>query len=173
LKTALPPASLVPAVTQTMQAIDRNQPIHRVKTMEEHLANSVAERRFPMLILAVFAVTALLLAALGLYGVMSYTVAQRTHEIGIRVALGAQTKDVLRLVIGQGMKLTLLGVALGLGAAFALTRLLQGLLYGVSATDAWTFAVIPLLLLVVALLACFLPARRATKVDPMIALRHE
>ena len=173
LKTALPPATLVPAVTQTMQAIDRNQPLHRVKTMSQHLADSVAERRFPMLILAAFAVTALLLAALGLYGVMSFTVAQRTHEIGVRMALGAQTKDVLRLVIGQGMRLTLLGVGLGLAAAWGLTRLLQGLLFGVSATDPLTFAGIALLLLVVAGVACWLPARRATKVDPMIALRHE
>lgn len=173
LKTALPPTNLVAAVTQAMQDIDRNQPLHRVKTMEQHLADSVAERRFPVLILAAFAVTALLLAALGLYGVMSFTVAQRTHEIGIRLALGAQTTDVLRLVIGQGMRLTLLGVGLGLAAAWGLTRLLQGLLFGVRATDPLTFAGIALLLLAVAGVACWLPARRATKVDPMVALRTE
>ncbi|MFN0112454.1 MAG: ABC transporter permease [Blastocatellia bacterium] len=173
LKTALSPANFVPAVIKTMEEIDRNQPLYRVKTMEQHLADSVAERRFPMMILAVFALTALLLAALGLYGVMSYTVAQRTHEIGIRVALGAQTKDVLLLVIGQGMTLTLIGVALGLAAAFGLTRLMQGMLYSVSPTDSLTFIGIAVLLLFVALLACWIPARRATKVDPLIALRSE
>ncbi len=173
IKTAVAPASLAVAAGNAVREVDKDQPLHKVKTMEQHLADSVAERRFPMLILAAFAMTALLLSALGLYGVVSYTVAERTHEIGIRMALGAQTVDVLRLVIGQGMKLVALGVALGVAAAFALTRLMRTLLFGVGATDALTFASVALLLTFVALLACWIPARRATKVDPMVALRCE
>jgi putative ABC transport system permease protein len=173
IKTAVAPASLAGAAGNAVREVDKDQPLYKVKTMEQHLADSVAERRFPMFILTAFAATALLLAALGLYGVMSYTVAGRTHEIGIRMALGAQNVDVLRLVIGQGMKLTAFGLALGLAAAFALTRLMQTLLFGVSATDPLTYTVIALLLTIVALLACWVPARRATKVDPLTALRHE
>ncbi|MEW6128155.1 MAG: ABC transporter permease [Acidobacteriota bacterium] len=173
VKTTLPPTNLVAAITKTVQDIDRNQPLYRVKTLEQHLADSVAERRFPMLILTGFAVTALLLAALGLYGVMSYMVAQRTHEIGIRQALGAQTTDVLRLVIGQGIRLTIIGIGFGLIAAYGLTRLLAGLLFGVSATDPLIFVGIALLLLLTACAACWVPARRATKVDPLEALRNE
>jgi putative ABC transport system permease protein len=124
-------------------------------------------------LLALFSGLALLLAAVGLYGVMSYLVAQRTHEIGIRLALGAQASDVLKLIVGQGMALALLGVGLGLGAALALTRLMARLLYGVSATDPLTFAVVALLLSLIALLACYVPARRATRIDPLVALRHE
>ena len=136
-------------------------------------AADLAPRRLSTSLLAAFGAAALLLAALGIYGLMAYTVAQRRHEIGIRVALGAERGDLLRLVVGQGMRLALLGIALGVAAAFALTRLLAGLLYGVSATDPLTFVLVATLLGIVALCACYLPARRATKVDPMVALRAE
>ena len=150
-----------------------NLPVTKVMTMEEVMAQSVWQPRLYAILFGVFAAVALLLACVGIYGVTSYSVAQRTHEIGIRMALGATTVDVLKLVIGQGIKLALLGVAIGLGAAFGLTRLMSSLLFGVNATDPLTFAVLALLLTSVATLACWLPARRATKVDPMIALRYE
>jgi putative ABC transport system permease protein len=167
------PAALAPAVRRELAAIDKDQPIHSFKLMEESVAGWVTPQRFVTTLLAAFAALAALLAAVGIYGVMSYTVAQRTHEIGVRVALGARGRDVLRLVVGRGMLLTLLGVGLGLAASLALTRLLKSLLYGVSETDPLTFASVALLMTAVALLACLVPARRATKVDPMVALRYE
>ena len=138
--------------------------------MDDVVANSLGTRRVSMQLFAVFAIAALLLAALGIYGVMAYSVTQRTQEIGIRMALGAQKSDVLRLVIRQGMALSVIGVVVGLAGAFALTRLIANLLFGVAATDPLTFVAIPLLLLSVALVACYLPARRAARLDPKIAL---
>jgi putative ABC transport system permease protein len=166
-------SSLAGAVRNQIRAIDPNEPVLRVVTMDERLSNSVAQRRFQMLLLGVFAGIALVIAAVGIYGVVSYAVSRRTHEIGVRMALGAQRSDVLRMVIWRGMSLTLIGVTLGVAAALALTRVLRNLLFEVSATDPATFALIALLLVVVALIASYIPARRATKVDPLQALRHE
>jgi len=147
--------------------------VSKLKTMNDVAAASFAARRFNMLLLAIFAGLALVLSAVGIYGVMSYIVTQRTQEIGIRMALGARTNDVLKLILRNGMTLTLLGVAIGLAGAFALTRLLTTLLFGVRPTDRPTFIAVSMVLVFVALLACYLPARRATKVDPLVALRYE
>jgi len=173
VRTEVEPLSLASAVRAQVAALNKDQAVSGVRTMEQIVAQSVAARRFSMLLLTVFAVVALALASLGIYGLMSYAVAQRTREIGVRMALGAEVSDVLKLVIGQGMKLVFVGVALGLVASVALTRTMKTLLFGVSATDPVTFAAIALLLTAVALLACFVPARRAARVNPMIALRGE
>jgi ABC-type antimicrobial peptide transport system permease subunit len=141
--------------------------------MDQLMGNSLAQRRLTLVLLASFAALALALAAIGIYGVIAYSVRLRTHEIGVRMALGAQTGDVLKLILTQGLRLALLGVAIGLGAAFALTRWMETLLFGVRPADPLTFAGISLLLMAVALLACFVPARRATQVDPVVALRNE
>jgi putative ABC transport system permease protein len=141
--------------------------------MNEVIADSLAERRFAMIVLGAFAAAALLLASLGIYGVVSYLVGQRTRELGIRVALGASRRQILTLILGHGLKMTLAGVVVGLVAAFGLTRLMRTMLYGVGATDPITFAIIAVLLTTIALLACYLPARRATRVDPLVALRNE
>jgi putative ABC transport system permease protein len=160
-------------VKSEVWSVDKLLPVTKVKTMTEVMSASIAGQRFNLTLMSVFAVTALLLAAVGIYGVIAFSVAQRSHEIGIRIALGAQARDVLRLVVGQGLKLALIGIGLGLLGAYAVTRLMQSLLFGVSATDPATFAVIAALLAVVALLASYIPARRATRVDPMVSLRYE
>jgi putative ABC transport system permease protein len=172
-RTADDPLELVSALREQILAVERNTVITGVRPMEEWISRSVAPRRFNMRLLVIFASLAMLLAAVGVYGVMNYAVAQRTHEIGVRVALGAQTRDVVKMVVGQGLALTLIGIAVGLAASVALTRLLKSLLFGVSPTDPATFIAATLSLAIVALLACYLPARRATKVDPMVALRRE
>jgi putative ABC transport system permease protein len=153
--------------------MDKDLPPFAIKTMNDLLYESVARERFTMLLLAIFAGLALVLAGIGIYGVINYSVARRTHEIGIRMALGADSKAVLRLVVRQGLKLAVAGVAIGLGAALALTRLMSSLLFGVSAIDPLTFTGVSLILITVAVVACSIPARRATKVDPMEALRYE
>jgi putative ABC transport system permease protein len=167
------PANYSSAVRGAIREVDKDQPVFRVRTMEQMVSDSLAQKRFSTLLLSIFAFVALLLSAVGLYGVISYSVSQRTHEIGIRMALGAQQRDVLKLVVRQGMILALVGVTIGIAAAFALTRVMSTLLFGVSATDPATFIIIPLLLAGVALLASYIPARKATKVDPMVALRYE
>jgi putative ABC transport system permease protein len=173
VKTTTEPRSLIPAVTKEVSAMDQDVPLFEVKTMEEYMSASVAAPRFNSTLLSIFAAVALVLTVVGLYGVMSYSVAQRTNEIGIRLALGAQARDVMMMIVRQGSKLILIGLAIGLVGAYAATRLLASLLFGVTAKDPFTFAAVALLLALVALFACYLPAWRATKVDPMEALRCE
>jgi putative ABC transport system permease protein len=172
-KPGVDPASLSASVRQSVQEVDRNQPIYNIRTMQQIVSESVAQQRLSMLLLAIFACAALLLAAVGLYGVLAYLVSIRTHEIGIRMALGASRRDVMRLIVGQGMLLTLIGIGIGLVGAFLLTRIMSSLLFDVRATDPTTFIVVSAVLATVALLACLIPARRATRVDPMVALRYE
>ena len=171
MRTTNDARSLARSIQQEVQALDRDVPVYRIKTLDQYLGVAVAQPKFNALLLSLFAGLALLLTAIGLYGVVAYAVVQRAQEIGIRIALGAQTGDVLKMVLSQGLKLTTLGLAIGLAAAYALTRYMQSLLFGVKATDPSTFAAIALLLIAVALVACWVPARRATKVDPMVALR--
>jgi len=173
VRTALPPLSLVNAARHAVESVDPDLPVFDVVTMEQLVYRSASAPRFNTVLLGIFASLALILAAIGIYGVMSYSVSQRTHEIGVRMALGAKARDVVRQIIAQGMRRALAGIALGLAGALILTRFLASLLYGVRPADTATFLAVSLLLLAVALLACYVPARRAATVDPMIALRHE
>jgi putative ABC transport system permease protein len=173
IRTSNDPTAMIAAVRSEILSVDKDQPVSNVQTLEYYVTRSTARQRFSMILLFTFAAVALVLAAVGVYGVTSYSVTQRTHEIGIRMALGAQQKDVLRLVLGQGLKLTAIGVGIGLAAAFALTRAMTSLLFEVSANDSMTFIIAPVVLAGVALAACFVPARRATRVDPGVALRYE
>jgi putative ABC transport system permease protein len=172
-RTSGDPGSFAGMLRDQVWSIDREQSVYDIKTMDQTLSEMLSQRRFNMLLLGVFASVALLLAALGIYGVISYSVSQRTHEIGIRMAMGAQSRDVLSLVVRHGLVLTGTGIGAGLIASFGLTRLMATLLYGVSATDPVTFIAIPVVLAGVALGACFVPARRASRVDPIEALRYE
>ena len=167
------PQALIPMIRIEVKRMDSELPLYNVRTLEDYVAGSVAQRRFTALLLGIFAAVAMLLAAVGMYGVISYGVAQRTHEIGVRIALGAESADVLRLVVGQGLRLTLLGVALGCLGALGASRFLSGLLFGVAGDDPVTFGAVATMFLAVALVACYVPARRAMRVDPLVALRYE
>jgi putative ABC transport system permease protein len=167
------PASLTSAIRESVASVDKDIAVANIQTMQRILDDSVAARRLNMALLSIFGAVALILASVGIYGVLSYSIAQRTHEIGVRQALGATTADVLKLVVGHGLRLVLAGVGIGLTGAFALTQVMKSLLFEVSATDPLTFAFIPLILTGVALLSSYVPARRAMKVDPMVALRYE
>ena len=156
-----------------MESLTPNVPVHSIITMDQVVKRSMANRRFSLELLGVFAAVALLLAAIGIYGVMSYSFSQRTHEVGIRVALGAQRLDILRMAVGEGMLVVAIGLVAGIAGAVAVTRVFQSMLFGVDATDPVTLAVVAGILAAVALLACYIPARRATRVDPLVALRVE
>jgi predicted permease len=173
LRTAGDPAAVMSLVRRAVAQLDRRDVIYGVQTMDEVIAGSFAARRLSMILLGIFAALALVLSCVGIYGVISYAVGQRTHEIGVRMALGAQRKDVMRLVLGEGAKMALVGVAAGIAAALGLTRLMANELFGVTAQDPLTFAAVAIVLTLVALLACYLPARRAVRVDPMVALRYD
>jgi len=173
LRTSLDPASLVSAVRQQVRALDKNIPVYAAQTMDDLFAAEVASQRFNAGALVGFAGFAILLAAVGIYGVVAYAVSQRTREMGVRIALGARRGNVLRMILNQGFRLALTGVGLGLAASFALTRLMTGLLFGVKPSDPPTFILVTAALLAVALAACWIPAHRATRIDPVVALRHE
>jgi putative ABC transport system permease protein len=173
VRTAGDPAAIVPAVRREIQALDPSVVVSQVQTMETVVAEANAQARLYLILLGAFAGVALILAVVGIYGVMSYSVSRRVQEIGIRMALGAQRGEVLRMVVGQGLRLALVGAAVGVVGALALTRLMTTLLYGVAAMDPITFVVVALFLSAVALVATYLPARRATQIDPMLALRGD
>jgi putative ABC transport system permease protein len=173
VRTARDPQAAIRAVEGQVYAVDRNQPVFDVRTMEERLARSLAPQRFYLLIVGMFACIAIILAALGIYGVMSYLVARRTREIGIRIAMGARPEQVERLVLGESVTLAGVAALVGLGGAWGLTRYLKSMLYGVTALDAATFSAMPVVLIAIAAAAAFIPARRASRVDPMTALREE
>jgi ABC-type antimicrobial peptide transport system permease subunit len=172
-RTSSDPAAMAASITQEIHAIDSNVPVYDISTMDARVSRSLARQRFSMDMLGAFAGFALLLAAVGVYGVMSYLVTQGTRDIGVRVALGAQQSDILRLVIKQGMILALVGIVAGLAGAAALSRVMGTLLFGVGATDFATFTCVAVLLALIAFAACYIPARRAMRVDPLVALRYE
>jgi len=173
IRTATPPLSQVSAVRGVVRRLDKDLPIYRTRELAQIVSESSSQRRFVALLLTLLASIALTLAAIGIYGVVAYSVASRQHEIGVRIALGAQRTAILGIVVWQGLRLALIGVGIGVAAAFGLTRFLSSLLYGVKPTDPITFIAVSLILIAVALLACYIPARRAATVDPMVALRHE
>ncbi len=173
VRTAGEPGAMLPKLKAAIWESNKTQPFYAVTTMDQLVADSLKARRFNLMLLGAMAALALSLAAIGIYGVMSFITRQRTHEMGVRIALGAQTRDILKLVLGQGMVLMLIGVGVGLLASFGLTRFLASLLFEISSRDFVTFVAIPCVLAAVALFACYIPARRATKVDPLVALRYE
>jgi ABC-type antimicrobial peptide transport system permease subunit len=172
-RTSSDPAALASAITHEIHALEPDAPVYDVSTMQNRLSQSLARQRFAMLMLGAFAVFAVILAAIGVYGVMSYLVTQGTRDIAIRIALGAQESNILRLVVRQGMTLATVGIAAGLTGALILSQVMSALLFGISARDAITFTTVPTILAAIALAACYIPARRALKVDPMTALRYE
>jgi len=173
VRTNSDPLATASSVQSLLKSMEKEILVEKVNSMEQRLYLSVAPQRLNLILLATFGLVALMLAAIGIYGVMAYTVSQRTREIGIRMALGARTEDVLKLVVRNGMSLALVGALVGLAGSYGLTRLMRSLLFGVTPTDPMTFSVVTASLLLVAFLACYLPARRATKVDPLVALRNE
>jgi putative ABC transport system permease protein len=173
VRSSSDPAALSTAIAREIHAVDRTAAVYDVRTMQDRLSASLARQRFSTTMLGAFALFALILAAIGVYGVISYMVAQSTHDIGLRVALGAQPGNITSMVVRQGMELAFTGIVLGLAGAFGLTRLMATLLFGVGATDAVTFAVVPVLLIAIAFGATYIPARRATRIDPIVALRDE
>jgi putative ABC transport system permease protein len=173
IRSTIEPSSLSASVRQAVNEVDRSVPVADVKTMDHVVSESITQPRFNLFLLGLFGAVAMVLSAAGIYGVTAYTVTQRTHELGIRIALGAQVGDVLKMILGQGMAVIGVGLVVGLAAAFALTRLLRTLLFGVGENDPLTFVAITAILVLVALIACYIPARRATKVDPLTSLRAE
>ena len=173
VQTTANPMSLVSAIMRVVQSVDKDAPIAHIETVDQILSNSSAEPRFQTALVGSFGVLGFILAIIGIYGVISYSVVQQTHEIGVRMALGAQPRDILHMILRKGMLLAIAGIAIGIGGALALTRVLRSMLFEIEPTDPATFVGVAIFLTIAALAACYIPARRATKVDPMVALRHE